>query len=595
MPIARESEATVHVAELRRPRMELRRTAVREFPSTDPATDVSFGLLHVLRSLGVELAFGLTGGALAYFCHALGQSAIRMIHCRHEGGAAFAATEAFFASGKPTVVYTTTGPGLTNAITGLLAARTEGAKVIVISAVTPAAARGRGACQESTMNSMLPGLYTAGPLFDYAVMMENPNELATVAARLAAGVSRPGGFVAHVAIPTDIQSAKVAELPKVSLKVAATGCDPELLDECAAKLTSAPFAIWVGFGAREAADSIRTLAERTGAPVMCSPRGKGIFPENHPQFLGVTGMGGHQHVTDYLAQHRPAHILVLGTRLGEPTSYWDEKLLPTEALIHVDIDPDVPGSAYPRAPTYAVQAEIGAFVKGLLERMPERPPAETDHNVAPVSVIQPKPRTAGPVRAAALMKALQRQVVDATDALVLAEAGNAFAWTNHLLRFDVPKRYRVSVGTGSMGHATTGVVGAALARKGKAVAVVGDGSMLMNSEVSTAVACRVPAVWVVMNDSRYGMVEHGMRALGMAPSATDIPVTDFAMNARSMGADGIRVEREEDLDAALAQAMAAEGPFVVDVRTDATEAGPWIKRIENLILQGASRSRKELT
>jgi acetolactate synthase-1/2/3 large subunit len=191
------------------------------------------------------------------------------------------------------------------------------------------------------------------------------------------------------------------------------------------------------------------------------------------------------------------------------------------------------------------------------------------------------------VRAAALMQAIQRVIVDGSDAVVMTESGNAFAWGNHLLRFDEPGRYRVSVGFGSMGHFTAGVVGAALARGGKAVAVVGDGSMLMNGEVNTAVAAGARAVWVVLNDGGYGMVEHGMRALGFRPVQTEIPSVDFVALARSMGADGVRVEREVELDDALTAAMEAPGPFVVDVRVDPSEPGPWMKRIQALIAQGA--------
>jgi acetolactate synthase-1/2/3 large subunit len=191
------------------------------------------------------------------------------------------------------------------------------------------------------------------------------------------------------------------------------------------------------------------------------------------------------------------------------------------------------------------------------------------------------------------MDSVQRCIVDASDALVLTESGNAFAWGNSLLRFDEPGRYRVSVGFGSMGHAAAGVLGAALVRQRKAVAIVGDGSMLMTNEVSTAVSLHAPAVWIVMNDAGYGMVRQGMRAQGFIPPDVSIPTTDFAMMARAMGADGLVVTSETQLDAALLAAMSAAGPFVVDVRTDPTEAGPWAKRIEALILQGADRKRTQ--
>jgi acetolactate synthase-1/2/3 large subunit len=191
------------------------------------------------------------------------------------------------------------------------------------------------------------------------------------------------------------------------------------------------------------------------------------------------------------------------------------------------------------------------------------------------------------------MEAVQRQVVEQSDAVVLAESGNAFFWANHLLRFRSPGRYRVSTGFGSMGHAATGVVGAAIARGGKAVALVGDGAMLMLMEVSSAVQYGAQAVWVVLNDGLYSMCDQGMRAMGWEPFGTSIPATDFVALLRAMGADGLHVECEADLDEALRAAMEAAGPFVVDVRIDRSETAPTGRRNRNLMQQGGRRDERE--
>jgi acetolactate synthase-1/2/3 large subunit len=188
------------------------------------------------------------------------------------------------------------------------------------------------------------------------------------------------------------------------------------------------------------------------------------------------------------------------------------------------------------------------------------------------------------------MSALQRKVVQASEAVVLAECGNSFAWCNHYLRFGSPRRYRVSTLFGSMGHAAAGVVGAALATSGKAVAVTGDGSMMMNSEISTAVQYGAKAVWVVLNDAGYGMCRDGHRALGLTDCNVDVPRVDFVRLAKAVGADGLSVDTEDQLDAALTAAMEADGPFVVDVRIDAEETSPLLKRFESLIKQGNSKN-----
>ncbi len=539
----------------------------------------------LLERLGVETAFGLVGGAIAPICDSMARSKIRVLHTRHEAGAAFAAIESYYASGRPSVVFTTTGPGITNAITGVAAARRDGAKLILISGTTAAPHRGRWAFQETSGHTLPMGaLFGAGPFFNYGVVVEQPVEVLEAFRRIAVGLQQPHGFVAHVSIPFSIQTARDFEPFSVGpISMAPPGATGDLVTTCARLLEKEPFAIWVGFGARRAAGQIRELARRTGAAVMCSPRGKGIFPEDHPQFVGVTGFGGHASVHEYMVRQRPAHILVLGTRLGEFTSFWDQNLGPRESFIHVDIDPEVPGVAYPDSSTIGVHAEVGRFVNDLLGELREGP-AE-DNRPSGVRSRPPAAqgrRTGGLVRPGVLMDAIQRVIIDGSDAPIITEAGNAFAWGTHALVFREPGRYRVSTGFGSMGHAVTGVLGAALARRDKAVALAGDGAMLMNSEVSTAVQYRIPAVWIVLNDSSYGMIHQGMGALGMVQVETAIPPTDFVKIADGMGARGIRVEREVDLEAALRLAMEAKGPFVVDVMIDPTVLAPTAKRFDSL-------------
>eukprot|EP00918_Siedleckia_nematoides_P057629 GHVU01125652.1.p1 GENE.GHVU01125652.1~~GHVU01125652.1.p1 ORF type:complete len:163 (-),score=10.54 GHVU01125652.1:949-1437(-) len=137
-----------------------------------------------------------------------------------------------------------------------------------------------------------------------------------------------------------------------------------------------------------------------------------------------------------------------------------------------------------------------------------------------------------------------------------------------------------------MGQAVTGVIGAALAQDSKAVAIVGDGAMLMNSEVSTAVRYQIPAVWIVLNDGHYNMCKQGTKMQGFQGMDVEIPQADFVKIARGMGADGIRIERESDVQAALAQAMVSPDPFVVDVTIDSDQLAPIGSRIQSLMSPG---------
>ncbi len=146
-----------------------------------------------------------------------------------------------------------------------------------------------------------------------------------------------------------------------------------------------------------------------------------------------------------------------------------------------------------------------------------------------------------------------------------------------------------------MGHAVAGVVGAAAARHGKAVAIVGDGAMLMNNEISTAVKYQIPAVWIVLNDARYNMSHQGMAMLGLTGADATIPEADFTMIARGMGAEAIRINKESDLTSALEQAMAAAGPIVIDVVIDAERRAPSKGRNAGLASQGVKSTPAEKT
>ena len=555
-------------------------------------------IAHGLAEIGVETAFGIIGGAAAPMADAIARSPLRLVHCRHEAGAAFAATEASLASGRPCAVFCTTGPGFTNALTGLFAGRLEGASIILISAATPASLRGRGAFQETGPHNMPAGLYHPGGLFHLAATIEDAAQMDEVMVRLRRGLTRPGGFLAHLSVPTQNQTRSVARLPAPASAPSDVGSGAGVVaaadvDRCVEELLSHRTALWVGFGARGASSALLDLAERLQLPVMCTPRGKGVFPEQHPLYVGVTGFAGHDSVHEMLEDHDPESILVLGSRLGEFSSMWDERFVRPRGFLHVDLDLDATGVAYPRARTYGIRADIDALVRAVLARLPASIPRAAPRFRGHCQPPHQMPRRRGLVRPRALMEAIQRVMVDDSEALLITEAGNAFAWGNHSLYFPRPGRYRVSTSWGSMGHAAAGVLGAGLCHGEKAVAIAGDGAMLMNNELSTAVQYFVPAVWILLNDSQYGLIEHGMRSLGYAPEATEIPRVDFVAIARAVGADGVRVSSEHELDAALRQAMAAPGPFVVDVLIDPDEPPPVAARVERLREQGVDGSRHE--
>lgn len=541
--------------------------------------DLATEAMGMVARLGVRNAFGVSGGGIGRVWRALlDNPGIETLHFRNEAGAAFAAIEASLESRAPVAVFSTTGPGITNTLTGLAAARAEGAKVLLISARTSPAQRGRGAVQETPMPSS--DFFAPGWLFDEVFLLESAAELGQMEQRLRHGFARIGAYVAHISIPVSLQNTPVGAVSSVrhAYRLSNPSPDPEGVDEVLDLMARRRFAIWVGHGARHAADQTRALVELTGAPVLATPRGKGIVPEDHPQFVMVTGLGGHPGGIEHLHRHAPEFTLVLGSRLGEPSSGWDSRLVPPGGFVHVDVDGSVPGTAFD-APVLAIQAEVALFLDQLLQRAEHIP-----HQGFSCPSPFPEPllysEKAAPVRPPALLQAVQREMADA-GIPILVEPGSAMAWAAHLLKMSKPGQLRTVGSFGSMGQMACGVIGTALARGGPAVCLTGDGSMLMNNEINTAVEYDIPAVWVVLNNSRYQMCEMGMR-FGPAELHARFRQCNFARVARGMGARATSVKRESDLEPALCRALAEGGPFLIDVQVDPNAMPPFESRFNSL-------------
>lgn len=551
------------------------------------ASTLAQGVVMMLRALGVKETFGVSGGGIVYMWDALSASGVPTYHCRHETGALFAACEASIAADRPVAVFVTTGPGLTNSLTGLMAARYEGAKVLLISGYTDPAYVGRFPIQETSPLSLPPQtLHTPNQTVQGVTILDSPQSLAGVWEACAAGFARSTGYVHHLALTVPAQR---GHLPvPLSAPPRATAADTPALDQALlSRLAAGRCALWVGWGARRAAAAVAELSERLDAPVMSTPRGKGIFPEAGPRYLGVTGLGGDPEVADALRRHDPDFVIALGSRLGDGASCYDEAYLARAQLIQVDLAPDDLPHVYPADRLIRVEADVAAFAYALVEAAPAMcaPPTNTHHTGGPApghTPSAPPPRTERLVHPRRLLHEIQSRFVDRGD-LVMGDNGNAFAWGNRYLRFSRPGQWRVSnLYLGSMGHFACGAVGAALATGRRAVALVGDGAMLMQNEVSTAVQYNASVVWIVLNDASYGMCRQGTKALGLPYADSSLPMTDFAQYAEALGARGIRVTAPEALHDALREAATVQGPCVVDVLIDPEALAPTQRRFAGL-------------
>jgi acetolactate synthase-1/2/3 large subunit len=563
---------------------------------TRTVTTFAAAFAAALEDLGVRRAFGISGGAISFFWSALGGTGIEVTHFRHESGAAFAACEASIESGAPVVIFVTTGPGLTNVLTGIYAARHEAAQVVLVSASTERAMYGRRPIQETGPRTLpQDGIFTAGPLFDYAAVVTSTGQFPALIDALTDGLTRRPGFVAHISLTLSVQREEIDRVVRPSLSTTRRVRDRgDPAEHAAAEaytlLRDQPWVLWIGGGTRQLSGPVRRLAHAAGVPVMATPRGKGVIAEDDPAYLGVTGFAGHQSVLTYLEHHRPAYTLVLGTAMGDFASGYNPSYAPASAFIHVDVDPSAHGQAYPAVKTIPVLCEAGAFC----DRLSELFAAEPEPRPRPSLRVAPfdhdgLPTGGGLIDPSHVMAVVQSVFVD-NGVLVMAETGNALAWAINQLRFADPLGWRAPSGlVGSMGHFSSGVVGAALVSSRKAAALVGDGSMLMLNEVSTAVHTDAAAIWVVLNDSRYNMCAQGAVVLGLTNVDCSMPVTDFAALGRALGATGITVQHPDELTASLTEALHATGPVVVDVRIDPERGAPTKGRNAGLLRDSATK------
>lgn len=543
-------------------------------------------LAGALEEFGVRHAFGVSGGAISFFWSALAGTGIRVTHFRHESGAAFAACEASVESGAPVVVFVTSGPGITNVLTGMYAARYEAARVILVSASSESAMHGRRPIQE-TGPLTLPqqGIFTAGPLFDHAEVVRDPARLPEVVGALAGGLARRR-FLAHLSLTLPVQRAAVEPVPAPAAATPPPDGAAEYAAQAYALLRGQPWVMWVGGGMRGHAGPARRLARAAGVPVMATPRGKGVIAEDDPAYLGVTGFAGHATVLAHLAEHPPEYTVVLGNSLGDFGTGYDPGYAPASAFVHVDTDPTVYGRAYPATKTVQVPCDAGRFCAELAALYEADPAPPLDLGLRPFA-FDDRPGT--PLDPGYVMGAVQSVLVEG-GVPVLAETGNTLAWAISRLRFADPRGWRAPSGlVGSMGHFSSGVVGAALASGRPCAALVGDGSMLMLNEVSTAVHTGAPAIWVVFNDASYNMCAQGAAQLGLSNVDCAIPPTDFALLATALGAGGSRVEDPADLAPALAAAVRAGAPYVVDVHIDPSRPAPTMNRVAGLLRDSGRR------
>lgn len=573
-------------------------------------------LIAYLEQLGVEYVFGVPGGAIEPFYSALARSerrgGPRAVIARHESGAAFMADGYARNTGKLGVCCATTGPGATNLITGVASAYENNIPMLVITAQTALSTFGRGAFQESSCT----GTNTVG-LFEYCTryntLVSHAGQFeAKLVSAIMTATQSPGGPV-HLSVPLDIMRDLATAPPSYDLVNLLN--KPSLVDDVAVEqfyeeLVNAKSPVFlIGDEASEAIGSILTLAVDLNARILVTPHGKGLVSPYHPLFRGVIGFAGHQSARDVLCDPDVDLVVAVGATLGEWASDgWDTESLLTTRMIHVE-SVEENFTRTPMAKLH-VRGRLSSIFDRLVDRFEKALRSQirvVGSDVKPADDSADKEKTlhfkmedlegycsdATPIKPQRLMRELPR--IFPPNTRYLADSGGSFTWATHYLhpydRRIAGKRnargglFRASLEFASMGWAIGSAVGTALAEKGDpVVCITGDGSLLMSGqEMTVAIQEKLPVVFVVLNDSCYGMVRHGQELTGAEPIGFELPVIDFAQFAHSMGAAGHIIKSPEDLQSLdIDEICSREGPTLLDVRIDRDEVPPMGMRAKGL-------------
>jgi acetolactate synthase-1/2/3 large subunit len=548
--------------------------APRSSPSPTPhKTTAATVLLQAFADHGIRAAFGIPGGAASpIFDGLLEVPEIQFVPTRHEAIAGFAAAGHARATGMPAIVLTTSGPGLTNAITGMAAATLEELPVIFLAGEVATHAASRGALQDGSPAG-LDSLSMVRSMTRWSTNLMAASSAAATAERawqMATG-ARPGPV--YIGLPLDVGGLAAHSQGLASSERALVLPDVLACRRAAQRLRAAKRPLLLlGNGARHAAPEARALAERLSLPVAVTGHAKGVFPESHRLYLGILGVGQHPSVGEYLAE-RPDVVCIVGSRLGDvATNGWKAPLEGTTDTIQIDRDPILLGCNVPI--TLGVVGDARLALREITSALPS--------DVAPPARSMPSCRSARAELAFSKSVPLKPQRVLASlteafpDAIWCSDIGEHLTMALHYLRVEDPARFHALVGFGSMGSGIGSAIGMKQAKPdATVVAICGDGGMAMHAgEILTCAENGIGVIFAVFNDGRWNMIHHGFRSVyGRLPPSLPSRIADLAAVAAGFGAIGVVVKRPDDLQPDKLRALAGGNrPVVLDIRIDPNES-----------------------
>ena len=532
-------------------------------------------LVNALEAAGVDVMFGIPGGAILPAYDPIFDSKIRHILVRHEQGAGHAATGYAQATGRVGVCIATSGPGATNLVTPLADAQMDSVPMVAITGQVPSAAIGTDAFQEADIRGVTM------PITKHNYLITNPDDIprAIAEAFYIASTGRPGPVLVDIAKDA-LQKETTFNYPKT---VSLAGYNPvlepksEAIRDAAALIAqSKKPLLYVGGGVikANAARELMQLAEITGAPVTTTLMARGAFPDSHNQHLGMPGM--HGTVAAVTALQKAELLITLGARFDDRVTGKLSTFAPNAKIIHADIDPAEIGKN--RHADVALIGDLKNILKALnpatkaalAKSAPDLTPwlnevygwrkkfplgydKPVDGSVSPQYVIERIGKISGP------------------DTIFAAGVGQHQMWASQFIGYEKPRTWLNSGGLGTMGYAVPAAMGAKVGAPDTTVwAIDGDGCFQMtNQELVTCALNNIPIKVAVINNESLGMVRQWQTLFyNQRYSNTDLHskrVPDFKLLAEAMGCVGMRCEKPEDVDKTIEAAMAInDRPVVVD-------------------------------
>lgn len=533
--------------------------------------------MTALEGEGVREVFGLPGGANLPMYDEFNRCNIRHILVRHEQSAAHMADGYGRVSRRPGVCFATSGPGATNLLTGIATAQADSAPMVAVTGQVPVHFIGKDAFQESDIMGM------ANPVVKYAFQPRTPEEvpISVQKAFYIAATGRPGPVL--VDIPKDVQSAHAQMRPVdgVSMRGYHPWTDPDIqnVERAIETLIRADKPIILAGGGTiisSAFAELQAVAEMLSIPVVTTFKGKGAFPENHPLSMGPIGMHGHAEANKIITE--ADCVLAVGTRFSDRSVGTFEDFESRRTIIHIDVDPAEIGKN--QTTRVAVVGDVKASLRVMLRLLEARKVGRDEggewvrHAREMREYWQENLKIhPGELGAAKILRKL-RQLLP-PESVVTTEVGQHQMWAS--LFFDVisPGTFFSSTGLGTMGWGFPAAIGAKVARPDVPVVdIAGDGSFNMTeNSLATSVLEDIPVIVFLVNNYSLGMVAQWQRTFykrrmvgvdqGRCP--------DYVKLAESYGAQGIRAQSMDELDAAIRAALKSDVATVIDIPIDPEE------------------------